>query len=196
MSDRPMRSLIEPVGFWFSSLTKSRHGPVSNRVSSTSGVLPIESSTLRWTTMAPPPARSARREVPSYAGSRKPARPPGLRLPAVGQRTLIGRTLDELVVDGDVVLHHARDREAAQEGAADGGAVEAVEAAERINRAGDVLDDIAADTLIDDFRHRAAAVSHNRRAARHRLDHRQAERLRPVDREDQRPGADEQPVLV
>ena len=39
-----MRSLIEPPGFWFSSLTNSRHGPVSNRVSSTIGVLPIRSS--------------------------------------------------------------------------------------------------------------------------------------------------------
>src|SRR5438477_10303547 len=35
------RSLIEPVGFWFSSFTKSWHGPVSIRVISTSGVSPI-----------------------------------------------------------------------------------------------------------------------------------------------------------
>ena len=39
-----IRSLIEPPGFWFSSLTKSSHGPVSRRVSRTSGVLPIRSS--------------------------------------------------------------------------------------------------------------------------------------------------------
>jgi len=36
-----MRSLIEPPGFWFSSLTKSWQGPVSNSFNSTIGVLPI-----------------------------------------------------------------------------------------------------------------------------------------------------------
>ncbi len=41
-----MRSLMDPPGFWLSSLTKSRHGPVSSRVISTSGVLPISSITL------------------------------------------------------------------------------------------------------------------------------------------------------
>src|SRR5438105_14058825 len=35
------RSLIEPVGFWLSSLTKSWHGPVSIWVISTNGVSPI-----------------------------------------------------------------------------------------------------------------------------------------------------------
>ena len=35
------RSLIEPVGFWFSSFTKSWQGPVSIRVISTSGVSPM-----------------------------------------------------------------------------------------------------------------------------------------------------------
>src|ERR1700679_2981667 len=42
--DLPMRSLIEPPGFWLSSLTNRRHGPVSNLLSSTIGVLPIRSS--------------------------------------------------------------------------------------------------------------------------------------------------------
>ena len=41
-----MRSLIDPPGFWLSSLTNSRQGPVSSRVISTSGVLPISSITL------------------------------------------------------------------------------------------------------------------------------------------------------
>src|SRR5258708_6540998 len=36
-----IRSFIEPVGFWFSSFIKSRHWPLSNRVHSTRGVLPI-----------------------------------------------------------------------------------------------------------------------------------------------------------
>ena len=43
--DSAMRSLIEPPGFWLSSLTNSRHGPVSNFLSSTTGVWPMRSST-------------------------------------------------------------------------------------------------------------------------------------------------------
>src|SRR6202049_4767089 len=38
---RATRSFMEPVGFWFSSFTKSWHGPVSIRVISTSGVSPM-----------------------------------------------------------------------------------------------------------------------------------------------------------
>src|SRR5580692_4262485 len=45
--ESPMRSLIEPPGFWFSSLANSRHGPVPSRVSSIMGVLPISSSAER-----------------------------------------------------------------------------------------------------------------------------------------------------
>src|SRR5262245_38926359 len=41
----PIRSLIEPPGFCDSSFRNSRQGPVSKRVTSTSGVLPIRSST-------------------------------------------------------------------------------------------------------------------------------------------------------
>src|SRR3954463_12958556 len=43
--DRAMRSLIDPPGFWLSSFTNSRHGPVSKRVISTTGVSPIKPST-------------------------------------------------------------------------------------------------------------------------------------------------------
>src|SRR5258708_23208274 len=39
--DNAILSFIEPVGFWFSSFIKSRHWPLSNRVHSTRGVLPI-----------------------------------------------------------------------------------------------------------------------------------------------------------
>ena len=44
--DLPMRSLIEPPGFWFSSFRNSRHGPASSFLASMSGVLPMLSSTL------------------------------------------------------------------------------------------------------------------------------------------------------
>ena len=39
-----IRSLIEPPGFWDSSFSSRRHGPVSIFVTSTIGVLPIRSS--------------------------------------------------------------------------------------------------------------------------------------------------------
>src|SRR5689334_13082063 len=41
-----MRSLIEPPGFWFSSLRKSSQGPVSSEPTFTSGVLPIRDRTF------------------------------------------------------------------------------------------------------------------------------------------------------
>ncbi|MNQ66925.1 hypothetical protein D3C85_814290 [compost metagenome] len=41
---RAMRSLIEPPGFWFSSLTNSWQRPLSRWVSGKIGVLPIMSS--------------------------------------------------------------------------------------------------------------------------------------------------------
>src|SRR6476620_11851341 len=47
--ERPMRSLIEPPGFWFSSLRNSSQGPVSVEATRTSGVLPISESTLSAT---------------------------------------------------------------------------------------------------------------------------------------------------
>ncbi len=43
-----MLSLIEPPGFCDPSLSSSGHGPVSKRVTGTSGVLPIRSSTAGW----------------------------------------------------------------------------------------------------------------------------------------------------
>ncbi len=46
-----------------------------------------------------------------------------------------------------------------------------------------VLDDPPGQARLDDLGHRAAPVRDHGRAARHRLDHHQAEGLRPVDRE-------------
>jgi hypothetical protein len=41
--DRPMRSLMEPPGFWHSSFRYSSQGPVSKERVRTSGVLPMRS---------------------------------------------------------------------------------------------------------------------------------------------------------
>jgi hypothetical protein len=45
--ERAMRSLIEPPGFWFSSLRNRRQTPVSMWVTSTIGVSPIRSRAER-----------------------------------------------------------------------------------------------------------------------------------------------------
>jgi hypothetical protein len=45
--ESPIRSLIEPAGFWFSSFRNSRQGPASSFVASIIGVLPIIARTER-----------------------------------------------------------------------------------------------------------------------------------------------------
>ncbi len=59
------------------------------------------------------------------------------------------------------------------------------QAIDRRDRAGFVLDDEAGQPVVDDLGDRAAVIGDHRRAAGHRLDHHQAERLRPVDRHQQ-----------
>jgi hypothetical protein len=48
------------------------------------------------------------------------------------------------------------------------------------------INDGARDALVDDFRNGTLAEGKDGCAARHRLDHHQAERLRPIDREQKR----------
>ena len=50
--------------------------------------------------------------------------------------------------------------------------------------------------IVDHLGHRAAVERDHRRAAGHRLDHHQAERLRPVDREQQRMRAGQERRLL
>ena len=64
--------------------------------------------------------------------------------------------------------------------------IERNDARQRRDRLFHGFDDGAGDAVLDDLRHRAAAKSQDRRAAGHRLDHGEPERLRPVDREQQR----------
>src|ERR1700674_2167596 len=65
-------------------------------------------------------------------------------------------------------------------GSAQGGKV-----VDRGDRADLVLDDKAGQPFLDDLRDRAAVIGDHRRAAGHRLDHHQAKRFRPVDRDQQ-----------
>ena len=59
-----------------------------------------------------------------------------------------------------------------------------------------IADDEARHSVLDDLRHRAVRISDRRRAASHRLDHRQPEGLGPVDRQQRPQGAAEQALLV
>ena len=59
-----------------------------------------------------------------------------------------------------------------------------------------VVHDEAGDAVVDHLGDRAAAERHHRRAAGHRFDHHQAERLGPVDGEQQRRGAAEEVALL
>ena len=65
------------------------------------------------------------------------------------------------------------------------GAVDLVDALHRVDQLQQRRAEEAGATVDDDFRHRAARPGDHGRAARHRLDHHQAERLRPIDREQQ-----------
>ncbi len=54
----------------------------------------------------------------------------------------------------------------------------------------------AGDAVLHNFGHRSAAEGENRRAAGHRLDHDEAERFWPIDREQQRAGFTEECALL
>jgi hypothetical protein len=59
-----------------------------------------------------------------------------------------------------------------------------------------ILDRETRDAVVDDLRHRSLAARDDGRAAGHRLDHHQTERLRPVDRQQQGERVAEEVVLL
>ena len=67
-----------------------------------------------------------------------------------------------------------------------GASIERNHSGEHPHRLVHSVNDGAGDALVDDFRNRPMAESKHGRAARHCLDHHQAERLRPIDREQER----------
>ena len=88
-------------------------------------------------------------------------------------------------IDRKIVERHAPRSEPLLEPFAYACARQMRQTIDRADRAGLVLDDEARHAVVDDLRHRAAIESDDRRSAGHRLDHHQAERLRPVDRHQQ-----------
>ena len=79
---------------------------------------------------------------------------------------------------------------------ANGGGRQAVEAGRGGGGLGLVVHDVAGDAVIDHLRHRTGGESDGGRAACHRLDHDQAEWLRPLDRQQQGLGAAEEVGLL
>ena len=98
-----------------------------------------------------------------------------------------GRPLEQRTVDRNIVRGHARGRKSFFEPSPDGAAIERNHSREHPHRLIHRINDGARDALVDDFRNGALAECKYRCAARHRLDHHQAERLRPIDREQERP---------
>ena len=100
---------------------------------------------------------------------------PQMRRGAVGQAA----------VDGEIILRHAPRGETLFETLPDLFARQMTETVDSADSAIIVLDDESSQAIFDDFRHRAAIERDHRRAAGHGFDHHQAERLRPIDRNQQ-----------
>src|SRR5581483_9350671 len=132
------------------------------------------------------PRRRAQAEEPSAAPSRT-------SLPAAPGR---GPELEGEPVGGDVLLDGASRREAGGRAPADLARVERGRAVDEGGEVAVVVGDEPRDAVLDDLRHRAAARREHGSPARHRLDHHEAERLLPVDREERREGAGEEVALL
>ena len=93
--------------------------------------------------------------------------------------------VDHTLIDFYVVLRHASRRKTLLEYAPAASAIEMADSLKGLDRLLDVIDDITADLIVEDFGHRAAPKSHGRRTASHGFDHDQSKRFRPIDREKQ-----------
>jgi hypothetical protein len=110
---------------------------------------------------------------PSFSTS---VAPPGVSPRPVGDQILIHR---------DVVGGHARRREALLEFAANAGAGQRRQPADRGHRLVDAPDDEAREAIREDFVDRSSFPGDRRGAAGHRFDHHEAEGLAPVDQKKQ-----------
>src|SRR5258708_17862798 len=99
-------------------------------------------------------------------------------------------------IDVEIAVRHAARGEARLEDVPDPRAIEFVQPPRRCRRLYLVIDDEAGDAVIDDFRHGAATKGDDRCPAGHCLDHREAERLAPCDREDETGGIAEEGTLL
>ena len=130
------------------------------------------------------PSRSDCFSCQTTACNVRPASCPPRRCPP--QSACVAAYAGEPPVDGEIVVCHALDRESALERRPDLGTVEYGQPAYGRRRLRLVVDNKARDALIDNLGYRARPEGYDRRAAGHRFDHHQPERLGPVDREEQR----------
>src|SRR5262245_9068294 len=103
---------------------------------------------------------------------------------------------DQSAVDGQIVAGHPTRTEPLVEHLSDRPPAQLGGLLNSANRVVEIINHKTCDPVINHFRDRPAAVSNHRRAARHRLDHDQPERFRPVDREQQRPSVPQKLVLL
>src|SRR5205823_1828387 len=100
------------------------------------------------------------------------------------------------LIEVEIVERHSPRGEAGLEQAADASSIEGLEVLRRRHGLGHTRYDEPRDAVLDDFGHRTTVEGDNRRAAGHRLDHHEAERLGPVDREEQPDGTPEEITLL
>src|SRR5438105_14263428 len=126
------------------------------------------------------PHRSYRFAIPVYA---KP-------------RSLLASGARHAVVNPQVILGHAAGTEALFEGFATARTDHSRHLTHGLNRLFDAGHNKSRDPFLHDFRHGAVWPGDDRRAASQGLDHDQAERLRPIDREEERQRPGHQILLV
>src|SRR5215510_4581336 len=94
-------------------------------------------------------------------------------------------SLQKPFIDAHVVFRHARGVKASFEQHPAATAIKTRQTSDRARRFLHLVDDETG-AVFHNFRHGAVGPCDHRRAAGHRLDHHQAERLRPINREEQR----------
>ena len=94
-----------------------------------------------------------------------------------------GWPLEQRTVERNIILGHENGRKSLFEPSPNGVAIEFYHPREHPHCLIRGINDGARDALVDDFRNGTLAESKDGCAARHCLDHHQAERLRPIDRE-------------
>ena len=104
--------------------------------------------------------------------------------------------LHQAAIHGKIIERHAACREAGLELFADGGPVQRRKAIDHRDGAGFIFHHETGEADVDDLRDRSPVIGEDRRTAGHRLDHDEAERLGPINRNQQADCAAEEVRLL